>query len=205
MALGVGQGDEGHPPRLCLRRRCSRSSLLVGAKPVFADIDAHTCNIDAALIKDKITDKTRAIIPVSLYGQPADMDAINAIAARHGNIPVIEDAAQSFGASLQGSQDAAAWAPDRLHQLLSGKPLGCHGGNSAIFTSDDAIAQACREIRVHGQSGRYLHTRIGVGGRMDTIQCAVVLAKLERFDQEMATRRAIAQRQCSCWRPETTA
>jgi UDP-2-acetamido-2-deoxy-ribo-hexuluronate aminotransferase len=131
-------------------------------------------------------------MPVSLYGQPADMDGINAIAARHGNIPVIEDAAQSFGATYKG-RNSCNLSTVGCTSFFPSKPLGCYGDGGAIFTSDDALAQACREIRVHGQSARYVHTRIGVGGRMDTLQAAIVLAKLERFDHEIAQRQAVAR------------
>jgi UDP-2-acetamido-2-deoxy-ribo-hexuluronate aminotransferase len=128
-------------------------------------------------------------MPVSLYGQCADMDAINAIAARHG-LPVIEDAAQSYGATYKGRRS------NNLSTLgctsfFPSKPLGCYGDGGALFTSDDALAQAAREIRVHGQSARYTHTRVGVGGRMDTLQCAVVLAKLGRLDWELQRRREL--------------
>ncbi len=129
---------------------------------------------------------------MSLYGQVADMTAINAIAARHG-LPVVEDAAQSFGATLPGPAQ-------RRHQTIGctsffpSKPLGCYGDGGALFTDDDALAQAAREIRVHGQSARYTHTRVGVGGRMDTLQCAVVLAKLPRFAWELERRRELGAR-----------
>jgi UDP-2-acetamido-2-deoxy-ribo-hexuluronate aminotransferase len=165
--------------------------VLLGAKPVFVDIEPDTCNIDAARIEAKITPRTRAIIPVSLYGQCADMDAINAIAARHGLV-VIEDAAQSFGATYRGRRSCNV-STIGCTSFFPSKPLGCYGDGGAIFTSDDALAQACREIRVHGQSARYHHSRIGVGGRMDTLQCAVVLAKLERFDWEIARRHELGR------------
>jgi UDP-2-acetamido-2-deoxy-ribo-hexuluronate aminotransferase len=131
-------------------------------------------------------------MPVSLYGQPADMDEINAIAAKY-NLPVIEDAAQSFGATYKGKKSCNL-STIGCTSFFPSKPLGCYGDGGAIFTNDDAIAQACREIRVHGQSRRYYHTRVGVGGRMDTLQCAIVLAKLERFDWEVEQRLAIGQR-----------
>ena len=161
--------------------------VLLGAKPVFVDIEPDTCNIDASLIEARITPKTKAIMPVSLYGQTADMDAINAIAAKYGNIPVIEDAAQSFGATYKGRKSCNL-STIGFTSFFPSKPLGCYGDGGAIFTNDDALAQAMREIRVHGQSQRYVHTRVGVGGRMDTIQCAIVLAKLERFDWEVEQR-----------------
>ena len=167
--------------------------VLLGAKPVFVDIEPDTCNIDASLVQAKITDKTKAIMPVSLYGQPADMDEINAIAQRHGDIPVIEDAAQSFGATYKGKKSCNL-STIGCTSFFPSKPLGCYGDGGAIFTNDGALAQAMREIRVHGQSQRYVHTRVGVGGRMDTIQCAVVLAKLERFEWEVQKRHEIGER-----------
>ncbi|TMH12584.1 MAG: DegT/DnrJ/EryC1/StrS family aminotransferase [Betaproteobacteria bacterium] len=167
--------------------------VLLGGVPVFVDIEPDTCNIDASLIEAAITPRTKAIMPVSLYGQVADMNEINAIAARHGDIPVIEDAAQSFGADYEGRKSCNL-STLGCTSFFPSKPLGCYGDGGAIFTSDDALAQACREIRVHGQSKRYTHTRVGVGGRMDTLQCAVVLAKMERFEWEVAQRLAIGAR-----------
>ena len=167
--------------------------VVLGGVPVFVDIEPDSCNLDAALIEAAITPRTKAIMPVSLYGQVCDMDAINAIAARHGGIAVIEDAAQSFGATYKGrpSCGLSTWGAT---SFFPSKPLGCYGDGGALFTDDDALAQAAREIRVHGQSQRYTHTRVGVGGRMDTLQCAVVLGKLERFDWEIARRLAIGER-----------
>ncbi len=167
--------------------------VLLGAKPVFVDVEPDTGNIDANLIETKITTNTKAIMPVSLYGQTADMDAINAIAAKHGNLPVIEDAAQSFGATYKGRQSCNL-STIGCTSFFPSKPLGCYGDGGAIFTNDDALAQALREIRIHGQSQRYVHTRLGVGGRMDTLQCAIVLAKLERFEWEVQQRKEIGQR-----------
>jgi UDP-2-acetamido-2-deoxy-ribo-hexuluronate aminotransferase len=167
--------------------------VLLGAKPVFVDVEPDTGNIDASLIEAKITPKTKAIMPVSLYGQTADMDAINDIAAKNGNLPVIEDAAQSFGATYKGRQSCNL-STIGCTSFFPSKPLGCYGDGGAIFTNDDALAQAMREIRVHGQSQRYVHTRVGVGGRMDTLQCAIVLAKFERFEWEVQQRKEIGQR-----------
>lgn len=167
--------------------------VLLGAVPVFVDIEPDTCNIDANKIEAAITLKTKVIMPVSLYGQAADMDEINAIATRHGNIPVIEDAAQSFGADYKGRKSGNL-STIGCTSFFPSKPLGCYGDGGAIFTNDDALAKAMREIRVHGQEKRYVHTRIGVGGRMDTLQCAVVLAKLERFDWEVEQRLKIGAR-----------
>ena len=191
MALGIGPGDEVITTPFTFVAT-AEVIVLLGAIPVFVDIEADTGNIDATLIEARITDRTKAIMPVSLYGQPADMDAINAIAARHGHIPVIEDAAQSFGATYKGRRSCNL-SSIGCTSFFPSKPLGCYGDGGAIFTSDDQLAQACREIRVHGQSQRYVHTRIGVGGRMDTLQCAVLLAKLDRFEWEVDQRIAVGQ------------
>ena len=192
MALGVKPGDEIITTPFTFVAT-AEVIVLLGATPVFVDIEPDTCNIDPSLIEAAITPKTKAIMPVSLYGQPADMDEINAIAVRHGNIPVIEDAAQSFGATYKGKRSCNL-SSIGCTSFFPSKPLGSYGDGGAIFTSDDKLAQAMREIRVHGQSRRYHHTRIGVGGRMDTLQCAIVLAKLERFDWEVEQRIRIGKR-----------
>jgi UDP-2-acetamido-2-deoxy-ribo-hexuluronate aminotransferase len=192
MALGIEPGDEIITTPFTFVAT-AEVIVLLGAKPVFVDVESDTANIDAHLIEAKITSKTKAIMPVSLYGQTADMDAINAIAALHGNIPVIEDAAQSFGALYKG-QRSCNLSTIGCTSFFPSKPLGCYGDGGAIFTNDDTIAQACREIRVHGQSKRYVHNRVGVGGRMDTLQCAIVLAKLERFDWEITRRLEVGAR-----------
>lgn len=186
MALGIGPGDEVITAPFTFIAT-AEVIVLLGATPVFVDVDPLTANLDPTQIAGKITAKTKAIIPVSLYGQMADLDAINAIAAAHGNIPVIEDAAQSFGATAGGKRSCGA-STIGCTSFFPSKPLGCYGDGGALFTSDDAIAQAAREIRIHGQSKRYVHTRIGVGGRMDTLQCAIVLAKWPRFDWEVQQR-----------------
>ena len=186
MALGIGPGDEVITTPFTFAAT-AETIVLVGATPVFVDIETDTCLIDASKIEAKITSRTRAIMPVSLYGQAADMDEINSVAARYGNIPVIEDAAQSFGADYRGRKSCNL-STFGCTSFFPSKPLGCYGDGGAIFTNDDALAKVCREIRVHGQSERYVHTRVGVGGRMDTLQCAVVLAKLERFDWEVKRR-----------------
>ncbi|MEY8878099.1 MAG: DegT/DnrJ/EryC1/StrS family aminotransferase [Leptothrix sp. (in: b-proteobacteria)] len=216
MALGVKAGDEVITSPFTFAASAEVIALL-GARPVFVDIEADTGLLDASLLEAAITPATRAIMPVSLYGQTADMAAINAIAAKHG-LPVVEDAAQSFGATHSAPPPAGTPAapPGGVPTLgrpggwpvghsgglstigctsfFPSKPLGCYGDGGALFTDDDALAQAAREIRVHGQSARYTHTRIGVGGRMDTLQCAVVLAKLARFDWELARRRELGAR-----------
>ncbi len=191
MALGVKPGDEVITTPFSFIAT-AEAIVLLGARPVFVDIDPFTCNLDAALVEAAITPATRAIMPVSLYGQPADMDELNAIAARHG-LSVIEDAAQSFGARYRGKASCNLSAIG-CTSFFPSKPLGCYGDGGAIFTSDDQLAAAMREIRVHGQSRRYVHTRVGVGGRMDTLQCAIVLAKLERFGWELAQRARAAER-----------
>ena len=192
MALGIGPGDEIVTTPFTFVAT-AEVIVLLGAKPVFVDVVPDTGNINADLIEAAITPRTKAIMPVSLYGQTADMDTINAIAAKHGNLPVIEDAAQSFGATYKGRQSCNL-STIGCTSFFPSKPLGCYGDGGAIFTNDDALAQAMREIRVHGQSQRYVHTRVGVGGRMDTLQCAIVLAKLERFEWEVQQRMEIGQR-----------
>lgn len=191
MALDIGPGDEVITTPFTFVATAEVIAL-VGATPVFVDIEPDTCNIDAGKIEAAITSKTKAVMPVSLYGQPADMDEINAIAAKHG-LPVIEDAAQSFGAEYKGKKSCNL-STIGCTSFFPSKPLGCYGDGGAIFTSDDKLAKAMREIRVHGQEKRYVHTRIGVGGRMDTLQCAVVLGKLERFDWEVKQRLEIGAR-----------
>jgi len=189
MALGLRPGDEVITTPFSFIAT-AEVIVLLGAVPVFVDIDPATCNIAPSLIEEAITPRTRAIMPVSLYGQPADMEEINAIAHRHG-VSVIEDAAQSFGASYQGRKSCNL-STVGCTSFFPSKPLGCYGDGGALFTSDDALARAAREIRVHGQSARYVHTRVGLGGRMDTLQCAILLAKLERFDWELEQRRRAA-------------
>ena len=191
MALGIGTGDEVIVPAFTFAAT-AEVVVLVGATPVLVDVEPDTCNIDVKSFEAAISERTRAIMPVALYGQPADMDEINAVANTHG-ITVIEDAAQSFGATYR-DRKSCALSGIGCTSFFPSKPLGCYGDGGAIFTDDGEIAQACREIRVHGQSGRYLHTRIGVGGRMDTLQCAIILAKLRRFDWEIDRRLEIGER-----------
>lgn len=191
MALGIGVGDEVITTPFTFVAT-AEAIVLVGARPVFIDIDPQTCNINTALIEASITERTKAIMPVSLYGQPADMDAINAIAAKY-KLPVIEDAAQSFGAEYRGRKSCNL-SIIGCTSFFPAKPLGCYGDGGAIFTNDESIAQTCRELRVHGQSERYRHNKIGVMARMDSMQCAVVLAKLKRLDWELKQRQIIAKR-----------
>ncbi len=191
MAIGLKPGDEVITPPFTFVATVEMIVLL-GAKPVFVDVEPDTCNLDVRLLEAAITPRTRAIMPVALYGQPADMDEINAVAAQRG-IPVIEDAAQSFGASYKGRRSCAL-STIGATSFFPSKPLGCYGEGGAVFTDDDALATAMREIRHHGQERRYHHTRLGINGRMDTLQCAVLLAKLERFDWEIERRLAIGRR-----------
>ncbi len=194
MALGIGRGDEVVTTPFTFAAT-AEMIVLLGARPVFVDIEPDTCLMDASKVEAAITEHTRAIMPVSLYGQVCDMDAINAIAARHGGIPVIEDAAQSFGASYRGDtglqRKSCHLSTVGCTSFFPSKPLGCYGDGGAIFTDNDDLALALRQIRVHGQEKRYVHVRIGVGGRMDTLQCAVVLAKLKRFDWEVERRQQL--------------
>jgi UDP-2-acetamido-2-deoxy-ribo-hexuluronate aminotransferase len=191
MALGIGPGDEVITSPFTFVAT-AEVIVLCGATPVFVDIQPDTYNLDPEQLEAAITPRTRAIMPVSLYGQPADMDEINAIAAKHA-LPVIEDACQSFGAEYRGRKSCNL-STVGCTSFFPSKPLGCYGDGGAIFTSDDVLARTCREIRVHGQEKRYYHTRIGVGGRMDTLQCAIVLAKLETFEFEVSERRHIGAR-----------
>lgn len=191
MALGVKPGDEVVTTPFTFAAT-AEMIVLLGAVPVFVDVEPDTCNIDASQVAAAITSRTKAIMPVSLYGQVADMDEINEVAARNG-IAVIEDAAQSLGSDYKGRKSCNL-STLGCTSFFPSKPLGCYGDGGAIFTGDDSLAQAMREIRTHGQERRYYHTRIGVGGRMDSIQCAVVLGKLERFEWELRQRAAVAQR-----------
>jgi UDP-2-acetamido-2-deoxy-ribo-hexuluronate aminotransferase len=185
MALDIGPGDEVITTPFTFIATGEMIALL-GAKPVFVDIDERTYNIDPEKIEDAITDKTRAIMPVSLYGQCADMDRINEIAGRHG-LPVIEDAAQSLGATYNGRQSCAL-STIGCTSFFPSKPLGGYGDSGACFTDDDDLARVMREIRVHGQDRRYHHPRIGINGRLDTLQAASLLPKLDIFAEEVVLR-----------------
>lgn len=191
MALGVGPGDEVITTPFTFFATAEMITLL-GASPVFVDIDPVTWNVDPTGIEATLTSRTRVILPVSLYGQPCDLDAINAIAARHG-IPVIEDAAQSFGALYKG-RHSGNLSTIGCTSFFPSKPLGAYGDGGACFTDDDALALAMLELRNHGQAARYRHTRIGINGRLDTLQAAILLAKLEIFDQELIARAEAADR-----------
>lgn len=191
MALGIGPGDEVITPGFNYIATAETVALL-GAKPVYVDVCPRTYNLDPALLEAAITPATRAIIPVSLYGQCADYDAINAIAARHG-ITVIEDAAQSFGATYKGRKSCNL-TTIACTSFFPSKPLGCYGDGGAIFTSDDELAKVMRQIARHGQDRRYHHIRVGVNSRLDTLQAAILLPKLTLLDEEMTARQQVAQR-----------
>lgn len=191
MALGIGPGDEVITSPFTFIAT-GEMIALTGAKPVFVDIDPRTYNIDPNLIEVAITPQTKAIMPVSLYGQCADFDAINAIAEKY-NLPVIEDGAQSFGATYKGKRSCGLSTIGST-SFFPSKPLGCYGDGGALFTNDDELATRMRQIRAHGQDRRYHHPALGINGRMDTLQAAVLLAKLEVFDDEVAARARIGSR-----------
>jgi UDP-2-acetamido-2-deoxy-ribo-hexuluronate aminotransferase len=189
MALGIGPGDEVITPGFTYIATAETVALL-GAKPVYVDIDPRTYNLDPVLLEAAITPRTKAIIPVSLYGQCADFDAINVIAAKHG-IPVIEDAAQSFGATYKGRKSCNL-STIACASFFPSKPLGCYGDGGAIFTNDDELAKVMRQIARHGQDRRYHHVRVGVNSRMDTLQAAILLPKLAVLDEELKARQQVA-------------
>lgn len=189
MALGIGPGDEVITPGFTYIATAETVALL-GAKPVYVDIDPKTYNLDPSLLEAAITPRTKAIIPVSLYGQCADFDAINAVANKH-RIPVIEDAAQSFGATYKGRKSCNL-STIACTSFFPSKPLGCYGDGGAIFTNDDELARVIRQIARHGQDRRYHHIRVGVNSRLDTIQAAILLPKLEIVDSEILKRNEIA-------------
>jgi UDP-2-acetamido-2-deoxy-ribo-hexuluronate aminotransferase len=194
LALGIGSGDEVVTTPFSFFATAEIIALL-GAKPVFVDIDPITYNLDPSLLRAAITPRTKAIMPVALYGQCAEMDAIGEIA---GDIPVIEDAAQSFGATYQGRSRSARQSCNLsaigCTSFFPSKPLGCYGDGGAIFTSNDELAAKMRMLRNHGQDRRYHHPLIGVNARMATIQAAVLLAKLEVFDEEVRRRAEVGAR-----------
>jgi UDP-2-acetamido-2-deoxy-ribo-hexuluronate aminotransferase len=191
MALGVGAGDEVITPGFSYIAT-AEAAVLLGARPVYVDIDEITFNLDPVLLEAAITPRTKAIIPVSLYGQAADYDAINMIAEKYG-IPVIEDGAQSFGASYKGRKSGNLTTIG-CTSFFPSKPLGCYGDGGAIFTSDPELATVIRQVARHGQDRRYHHIRVGVNSRLDTMQAAVLLAKLDILDDEVAGRDAVAAR-----------
>lgn len=191
MALGISRGDEVITTPFTFIATAEMIALL-GATPVFVDIDPDTCNIDVSRIAAAITPRTRLILPVSLYGQCPDMDGINELARTHG-LPVLEDAAQSFGATYHG-RHSGALSTIGCTSFYPSKPLGCYGDGGACFTDDDQLATRMRQIRDHGQSARYRHTCLGINGRLDTLQAAILLVKLELFPGEVAARQRLGTR-----------
>ena len=189
MALGVSRGDEVITSPFTFIATAEIIALL-GATPIFVDIDPRTYNLDANEIARAITTRTKAIMPVSLYGQCADMDAINLVA---GKIPVIEDAAQSLGATYKGRQSCNL-STIGCTSFFPSKPLGCYGDGGACFTNNDDLAKLMKQIRVHGQNRRYHHPIIGFNGRLDTLQASILLGKLESFDREVAKRAELGTR-----------
>ena len=190
MSAGVGVNDEVITSPFTFFATAEVISRL-GAIPVFVDIDEHTYNINPSLIEKAITKRTKVVMPVSLYGQCADMDKINEVASRHGLI-VIEDGAQSFGAMYKGSKSCSL-STIGCTSFFPSKPLGCYGDGGACFTNDADIANQLREISAHGQESRYNHTRLGLTGRLDTIQAAVLLSKMTTFPDEVASRARVGK------------
>lgn len=191
MALGVGPGDEVIVPGFSYIATAETVALL-GAKPVYVDIDPKTYNMDPTKLEAAITARTKAIIPVSLYGQCADFDSINAVADKH-DLPVIEDAAQSFGASYKG-RNSCNLSTIGCTSFFPSKPLGCYGNGGSVFSNDEELATIMRQIARHGQDRRYHHIRVGVNSRLDTLQAAIVLAKLEILADEIELRNQVAER-----------
>lgn len=191
MAEGIGPGDEVIVPAFSFIAT-AETVVLLGAKPVYVDVDEETYCINVEEVEKAITPKTKAIQPVSLYGQMADMEALQKICEKH-NLVLIEDAAQSFGATQNGKR-SCAFSHYGVTSFFPAKPLGCYGDGGAVFTNDDAKAERMKQLRVHGQTARYEHSFIGINGRMDTIQCAIMLPKLERFPWELKQRNELAKR-----------
>jgi UDP-2-acetamido-2-deoxy-ribo-hexuluronate aminotransferase len=191
MALGIEPGDEVITAGFSYIAAAETVAIL-GAKPVYVDIDPLTYNLDPAKLEQAITHKTKAIIAVSLYGQCADFDSINGIALKYG-IPVIEDAAQSFG-SVYKNKKSCNLAYISTTSFFPTKPLGCYGDGGAIFTNDFNLAKIARQVARHGQDRRYNHIRIGVNSRLDTIQAAILLPKLELLPEELVLRNEVAKK-----------
>ncbi|QFR43123.1 DegT/DnrJ/EryC1/StrS family aminotransferase [Sulfurimonas xiamenensis] len=191
MALDISAGDEVITSPFTFISTAEVIALL-GAKPVFVDIDEESYNIDPSKIEDAITERTKAIMPVSLYGQCADMEAINDIAKKH-NLSVIEDACQSFGATYNNKKSCNL-STIGCTSFFPSKPLGAYGDGGAIFTNDDALAEKMRMLLNHGQNERYKHKYIGINGRLDAIQAAVLNVKLKHFDKEVRLRDEIGSR-----------
>ena len=190
-ALRIGPGDEVITVPFTWISS-SETISLVGATPVFVDIDLDTFNMDTNQLEARITPRTKAILPVSLFGQLPDMAALSQIAGRYG-LPVIEDGAQSFGATQNGRQSSSLSLIGST-SFFPAKPLGCYGDGGALFTDDDSLASDMRAIRTHGGTKRHHHTLVGTNGRMDTLQAAIVLAKFPTFAWEVQRRSEIGAR-----------
>jgi UDP-2-acetamido-2-deoxy-ribo-hexuluronate aminotransferase len=190
MALDIQPGDEIITTPFTFIST-SETIAFMKAKPIFVDIEPDTFNIDTNLIEASITDKTKVIMPVSLFGQPADMDAIQSIAIKY-NLKVIIDGAQSFGSTFNGKTDSNL-GDISTTSFFPAKPLGCYGDGGAIFTNNDEYAEKIKMMRVHGQNKRYHHKYIGIGGRLDTIQAAILLAKLPHYPQVLEDRKKVAE------------
>lgn len=185
MTLGVKAGDEVITTPFSFIST-SETIALLGATPVYVDIDPVTYNLDPGKLESAISARTKAIIPVSLYGQPADFPAINAIADRHG-LPVIEDGAQSFGSKQRG-QRSCGLSTIGTTSFFPSKPFGGYGDGGACFTDDPELADRMRRVSRHGQARRYFHTDIGLNGRIDTLQAAILLGKWPNFEKEVEAR-----------------
>lgn len=190
MALNIEPGDEVITTPFTFVATAETIALMK-ARPVFVDVDPVSFNIDVSKIEAVITEKTKAIMPVSLFGQPADMDEINVIAKEHG-LKVIIDGAQSFGATYK-KQAEVHHCDIYTTSFFPAKPFGCYGDGGAVFTNNDDYAEKMRMIRVHGQNKRYHHKYVGMGGRLDTIQAAVLLAKFSKYPQEITMRQTVAE------------
>ena len=193
-ALDIGPGDEVITVPFTWISTAEVIGL-VGARPVFVDIEAGTYNIDIESIEKAITPHTKALLPVNLFGQMPDYERINAIAARH-SLPVIEDAAQSFGATQRGRRSCGLTTIGST-SFFPAKPLGCYGDGGALFTNDDKLGERMKAIRTHGGLKRHHHPFLGTNGRFDTLQAAVLLAKLPHFEWEVKERERIGARYSS--------
>lgn len=191
MALGIKAGDEIITTPFTFISTAETIALL-GAIPIFVDIDQKTYNIDPLKIEEKITPKTKAIIPVSLYGQPSDMDNIQSIANRY-SLKVIIDGAQSFGSTFKGTMDSNL-GDISTTSFFPAKPLGCFGDGGAVFTNDEELSVKLKQLRVHGQNKRYKHKYIGMGGRLDTIQAAILSVKLKYYKKDLSLRQDVAKK-----------
>jgi UDP-2-acetamido-2-deoxy-ribo-hexuluronate aminotransferase len=191
MALGIKRNDEIIVPAFTFFATASMATLL-GIKPVFIDVEPNTYNIDPKLIEAAITSKTKGIIGVGLFGQCANYEEISRIATKH-KIVLIEDAAQSFGA-MRHNKKSGVFGTISCTSFFPAKTLGCYGDGGACFTDNDELANKIRSIRIHGQEKRYNHVRLGVNGRMDELQAAILLAKLRIFNDEVIARQRIGDR-----------